>query len=282
VSERGDPSSALRWLIGTELLNARKKAKVSQKEAGQAAGCSHVTVSYMEAGTTVQEPARITKLMKRYGSDQADIDRLARLAGSYADKGTWWADFADVVPNWLETFVGLEGLAKSEFVYEPLALPGPVQVEQYAEALLVDHLRVAAVDVPQVVALRMARQERLAGDDPLEFVTVIEEAALDRMVGGPEVMRLQLEHLLELEERPNIELLMMPSNVAVHDGLDGEFMLLDFREAQSIAYIEFQDGAVYVQDQDRVKKYDFTRKRMCSRATPATQTIKDRLVRLAA
>jgi len=281
VPERGDPS-ALRWLIGTELLNARKKAKVSQKEAGKAAGCSHVTVSYIEAGTTVQEPVRITKLMKRYGSDQADIDRLARLAGSYADKGAWWADFADVVPNWLETFVGLEGLAKSEFVYEPLALPGPVQVEQYAEALLVDHLRVAAADVPQVVALRMARQERLAGDDPLEFVTVIEEAALDRMVGGPEVMRLQLEHLLELEERPNIELLIMPSNVAVHDGLDGEFMLLDFREAQSIAYIEFQDGAVYVQDQNRVKKYDFTRKRLCSRAMPATQTIKDRLVRLAA
>jgi hypothetical protein len=236
----------------------------------------------MEAGTTVQEPARITKLMKHYGCDQADIDRLARLAGGYADRGAWWADFADVVPNWLETFVGLEGLARGEFVYDPLVLPGPVQVPEYAEALLVDHPRVAASDVSRVVALRMARQERLSGDDPLEFVTVIEETTLDRMVGGPAVMRRQLEHLSEVDQRPHVTLLVMPSVVAVHDGLDGEFMLLDFREAQSIAYTEFQDGAVYVQDPDRVKKYDFRRKRMCSRTTPAAQAIKDRLDQLVA
>jgi Domain of unknown function (DUF5753) len=79
-----------------------------------------------------------------------------------------------------------------------------------------------------------------------------------------------------------ITLLVMPSVVAVHDGLDGEFMLLDFREAQSVACVEFQDGAVYVQDRDRVEKYDFRRKRMCSRAAPAAQAIKDRLDRLAA
>jgi transcriptional regulator with XRE-family HTH domain len=281
VAERGDPS-ALRWLIGTELMNARKRAKVSQKAAGAAAGCSHVTVSQMEAGTTAQEPARITKMMKRYGCDQADIDRMARLAGSYADRGAWWADYADVVPDWLATFVGLEGLASSEFVYEQLVLPGPVQIPDYAEAMLVDHLRFAAADVPQVVELRMARQERLSGDDPLEFVTVIEEDTLDRPIGGPDVMRRQYQRLLELDELPNVTLLMMPKAVAVHDGLDGDLMLLDFRDAQSIAYFEFQDSAVYVQDQDRVKKYDFTRKRMCRKAVPAAQAIKDRLDRLAA
>ena len=70
VRDRGDPS-ALRWLIGTELVNARKRAKVSQKQAASVLGCSHVTISYMEAGTTVQEPARITQLLKCYGCDQA-------------------------------------------------------------------------------------------------------------------------------------------------------------------------------------------------------------------
>lgn len=276
AGERADPS-ALRWLIGTELSNARKRAKVSQKAAGQVLGCSHVTISNMEAGTTGQEPAKVTKLLKSYGCDLADIDRLARLAGSYADRGTWWADFADVVPDWLRTFVGLEGLASAEFVYEPLALPGMVQTQEYAEALLVDHLRVASIDVPQVVALRMARQERLSGDGPLKFVAVIEEGALDRMIGGPEVMRRQLEHLLDLERRPNVTLQVMPLSIPVHDGLDGEFMLLDFQEAQSIVYAEFQDGAVYVQDQDRVRKYDLTRKRMCSRATSATEVVQARL-----
>lgn len=279
AGDRGDPS-ALRWLIGTELVNERKRAKVSQKEAASVLGCSHVTISHMEAGTTVQEPARITKLLKRYGCDQAHIDRLARLAGSYANKGTWWADFADVVPDWLATFVGLEGLASAEFVWEPLALPGMLQIPEYAEALLVDHLHFAPVNVPQVVNLRMARQELLVGDEPLHFSTVIEEQTLDRMVGGPKVMRRQLERLLERHEQPNVELYVI--NVAVHDGLDGEFTLLDFKEAQSIAYAEIQDGAVYVQDQDRVSKYAMTRKRMCSASTSPVEAIKSRLARLAA
>lgn len=279
VRDRGDPS-ALRWLIGTELVNARKRAKVSQKQAASVLGCSHVTISYMEAGTTVQEPARITQLLKRYGCDQAHVDRLARLAGRYANKGTWWADFADVVPDWLATFVGLEGLASAEFVWEPLALPGMLQIPEYAEALLVDHLHFAPVDVPQVVNLRMARQELLTGDDPLQFSTVIEETTLDRMVGGPTVMRRQLEHLLELHERSNVDLYVI--NVAVHDGLDGEFTLLDFKEAQSIAYAEIQDGAIYVQDQDRVSKYMMTRERMCAASVSPVDAIQSRLARLAA
>ncbi len=279
AGDRGDPS-ALRWLIGTELVNARKRAKVSQKDAASVLGCSHVTISYMEAGTTVQEPARVTKLLKRYGCDQAHVDRLARLAGSYADKGTWWADFADVVPDWLATFVGLEGLASAEFVWEPLALPGMLQIPEYAEALLVDHLHFAPVDVPQVINLRMARQELLTGGEPLHFSTVIEEKTLDRMVGGPKIMRRQLELLLELHEQPNVDLNVI--NVAVHDGLDGEFTLLDFKEAQSIAYAEIQDGAIYVQDRDRVSRYAMTRKRMCSASVSPVDAIESRLARLAA
>lgn len=174
-------------------------------------------------------------------------------------------------PTGLATFVGLEGLATAEFVWEPLALPGMLQTPEYAEALLVDHLHFAPVEVPQVVNLRMARQELLTGDDPLRFSALIEETTLDRMVAGPRVMRRQLERLLALHEPPNIDLYVI--NVAVHDGLDGEFTLLDFDEAQSIAYIEIQDGAIYVQDQDRVAKYAMTRKRMCAAAVSPLDAI---------
>lgn len=279
--DRGDPS-ALAWLIGTELKNARTRAKVSQKAAGTVLGVSHATISYMEGGTTAQEPAKVTTLLRHYSCDLAHADRLARLAGSYADKGTWWADFADVVADWFATFVGLEGLARAEFVWEPLALPGMVQVPEYAEALLVNHLHFAPAEVPQVVSLRAARQKRLTDDEPLPYSTVIEERTLDRMVGGPDVMRRQLEHLLELSKLPNVDLFVMPEGTAVHDGLDGEFTLLDFEVAQSVAYIEFQDGAVYIQDQDRVAKYALTRKRMCAAATaPIEEAIASRLPRLA-
>ncbi|WP_033401111.1 Scr1 family TA system antitoxin-like transcriptional regulator [Actinokineospora enzanensis] len=288
--QREDPK-ALRWLIGSELLNARNKAGATQAQASKAAGCSHVTVSNMESGSTAQEPARITKLMKFYKCDQSDIDRLARLAGSYAGKGAWWADFKDVVEDWFATFVGLEGLANAEFVWEPMVIPGMLQIPAYHEALLDNHLRFSPAEVPNVVSLRRARQERLrSSENPLDFTTFIEPRTLDRLVGGPQVMRQQLEALREWNKLPNVHLYVPSEEIAVHDGLDGEFTLLDFAVAQSIGYIEFQDGARYIQDQDRVRTYDLARKRMCKAVAQdhdearrlAEEAIASRLDRLAA
>lgn len=126
----------------------------------------------------------------------------------------------------------------------------------------------------------MARQELLTGDNPLRFSTVIEETTLDRMVGGPRIMRRQLEHLLDLHQRPNVDLHVI--TVAAHDGLDGEFTLLEFTEAQSITYAEIQDGEIYVQDQERVSQYAMTRTRMCAASRSPVDAIRSRLARLAA
>jgi transcriptional regulator with XRE-family HTH domain len=282
VVERSDPS-ALRWLIGTELRNARTRAGRKQIEAGRAIGCSQAKINHLEAGRNQQQPEEVTKLLRHYGADLAHIERLASLAGR-ADDGTWWAPFTEVVPDWLKTFVGLEGLAAREFVYEPLALPGMLQIPDYASALLVDNLRVATVDMERVVKLRMARQSRLTDDEaPLRFTAVIEESALDRLVGGVEVMIRQLQHLLDLSEQENVILQVMPLTVAVHDGLDGEFTLLDFDQAQSIGYVEFPNGSFYVQDQDQVAAYTQAAERMCAAAlSPAdsAKAIRERLAKL--
>jgi hypothetical protein len=132
--------------------------------------------------------------------------------------------------------------------------------------LLANNLRVPPMEVHQVVRGRKARQRVADESDPLRFRTVIEEYVLDRIVGGPTVMRAQLGHLLSLMERDNVELHVMPVNIAVHDGLDGEFQLLDFVEAQSIGYIEYPNGAVYVQDQDQTELYALTADRLCAAA----------------
>jgi transcriptional regulator with XRE-family HTH domain len=275
------PPSPIRWLIGSALRDARVAAKVSQRAAGQVLRVSHVTISNMESGKVTQEPAKITELLKYYGCDVAMTDRLARLAGSYADSATWWADYSDVVPDWFNTFVGLTDLAHRQFVYDPQVLPGMTQTAGYAQALLVNHPQYAAIDAPQIVNLRMARQERrLLGTNPLHFTAVIEETTLYRMVGGPDVMRLQLEHLLDLDQRDNVDLYVMPHAHAVHPGLDGEFMMLDFREAQSIVYSEFQDGAVYVQQAERVAKYSVLRDLLIDAASPARELIELYLSRL--
>lgn len=271
MAERSDPS-ALRWLIGNELRQARISSGHTQGAAGKTLECSHSKINYLEIGRNQQHPEEITTLLRFYGADVAHVDRLASLAAR-ADHGTWWAPFSDVVPDWMKTFVGLEGLATSEFMYEPLALPGLLQTPEYAEALLVNNLRVSTIDVERVVKLRMERQRRLFEQDAsLHFRTVIEESVLDRLVGGGEVMAKQLRHLLELGQRDNITLHVMPLSVPVHDGLDGEFSVLDFDEAQSVGYIEYPDGAIYIQDEGQVSAYGKAADRLCSVALSESES----------
>ena len=254
MADRTDPS-ALRWLIGHELRAAREQSGTTQTAAARVLGCTHAKINYLEQGKNQQRPDEVTALLHAYGASPTDVERLASLA-SQADRGTWWAPFADVVPDWLRTFVGLEGLASACFVYEPLLLHGLLQTRAYARALLADPLRVPVVDVERVVELRLARAQRLHDpESPLHYEAVIEETILHRMVGGPAVMAEQLDHLLALSALPTVGIRVMPLAVPVHDGLDGEFTLLDFDTARSIGYVEFQDGAVYVQDPDRIGGY---------------------------
>lgn len=260
---RSDPS-ALRFLLGHDLRAMRERAQWKQSEAGAVLDCSQAKINYLESGKTQQQPEQVSTLLRAYGAAVEHVDRMTSLAGR-ADQGTWWAPFGDVLPNWFKTFVGLEGLAAAAFNYKSLLLPGQLQTPDYAAALLVGNLRVPPMDAQQVVRARMNRQ-RLTEETPLRFRAVIEQYALDRIVGGPRVMCAQLQHLLTLTERENVELHVMPLEVAVHDGLDGDFLLLDFDEAQSIGYIEYPAGALYIQDQDQVEAYTLSAQRLCDAA----------------
>jgi transcriptional regulator with XRE-family HTH domain len=267
------------WLIGHELRRTRLHAQRTQADAAKALGCTPAKINYLEGGRNQQHPDEVGTLLRLYGAEAADIERLASLAGR-ADQGTWWAPFGDALPNWFKTFVGLEGLARGAFVYDAITLSGQLQTSGYATALLEDNLRVSRAEAGSVVRARMARQRLLNEASPFEYHTVIEEAVLNRLVGGPSVMRAQLAHLLELGERDNVTLQVMPTSVAVHDGLGGEFLLLDFAEARSIAYIEYRNGAIYVQDQQEVEVYNLVAERLTERAlsdTDSATVIRDRI-----
>lgn len=283
LGTRSDPS-ALRFLIGHDLRVERERAGVNQAEAAKALGSVQSRIHNLETGKIQQRPKEVTALLRRYGVDVAHVDRVASLAGR-ADQEIWWAPFGEVLPDWFKTFVGLEGLASSVFTYESMVLPGQLQTAAYATALLAGNLRVAPMDVPQVVRARMARH-RLADDiSPLTFVAVVEEYVLDRIVGGSMVMRAQLEHLLKLMKQENVELHVMPVDVVVHDGLDGDFILLDFgQQAQPIGYVEYPAGALYVQDPQQVELYKMASDRLRDAALSTLESaefIRSRISKLA-
>jgi len=280
VAIRNDPS-ALRWLIGHELRSARVLARRTQTEAAKLLGCTGVKINYMETGRNQQQPEEITALLGFYEADADVAERLTSLAAR-ADQGTWWASFADALPGWFRTFVGLEGLARGAFSYQTMALDGQLQTREYAAALLVDSVRISRAQAGQVVRGRMARQRLDDEANPLRYHAVVEESVLDRTVGGPEVMVPQLHRLLALMDRDNVTLQVMPTAVAVHDGLEGPFKLLDFAEARSIGYIEYRDGAIYVQDLDSIEVYNLVAERLCERALSDTDSADAIRARIAA
>ncbi|MGY2090480.1 helix-turn-helix domain-containing protein [Nocardia gipuzkoensis] len=261
---RSDPA-ALRFLIGHDLRVSREAAKKKQSDAARVLGCNQPKINYLETGKTQQKPDEIEALLTEYGIAQEHIARIVSLA-EQADRATWWAPFSDVLPDWFRIFIGLEGLATSQFVYRSKIIPGQMQTPRYATALLEGSLQIARMDAPQVVESRMARQRLTDADQPLAIQAVIEESVLDRLVGGSDVMIEQLQRLLELAQRDNVKLHVMPTRVAVHDGLDDEFMLLDFDAAQGIGYVEHAAGALYVQDPAQVRLYRMMADRMCAAA----------------
>lgn len=253
MTMRNDPS-ALRWLIGVELANFRKQATVAPQEVLDSTGIAKSKLSSMENGRYQQHPDDIAKLLNVYGASQRDIDRLSSLAGNAIGR-TWWAPWKHVVPDWVKTFVGLEGLAESEFVFEPMVLPGLLQTEEYAQAITEATGFVRRDHSERFVSFRQARAKRLTDDEPLALHAVIGEAALRLNVGTPEVRKAQYKHLLNMAKLPTITIQVLRPEDGPHTVTTGQLVVLDFAQAQSVAYAERLDGSVYVQDQDDVHTY---------------------------
>jgi transcriptional regulator with XRE-family HTH domain len=251
--ERNDPS-ALRWLIGVELINYRKESTLTQAEATRRTGIGKAKLSSMESGRYQQHPDDVTALLNAYGVAQRDIDRITSLTGR-AESRSWLAPWSHVVPDWVRTFVGLEGLAESEFVYEPLVIPGLLQTPEYAEELTRTTSFVRPDHSERFVSFRLARAARLTAEPPMTIHAVIGEPALRLRVGDAELRRAQYQHLLELAAQPNVTIQVIRPEDGPHPAVTGQFVILEFDQARPIAYSELLDGATYVQDQDQVMTY---------------------------
>ncbi len=254
AARRPDPSP-LRWLIGVELARYRDEARLSLTEVATKVDMSRAKVGHLETGFQQQSPDDIARLLAAYGAEPRAIDRLASLTGR-ADEATWWAPWAQVVPDWFKTFVGLEGLAEREFVFEPMVIPGLLQTEDYSSAVTVDTPRVRPDHGERVAHFRLARAGRLtAAERPLRLHAIVGEAALRLAVGSEDTRRAQLKHLIDMSKRPNVVVQVIRPEDGFHSGHNGGFVVLDFEQARSIGYSELHDGAVYLQDEEQVRSY---------------------------
>ncbi|MGC0379060.1 helix-turn-helix domain-containing protein [Streptomyces sp. SAI-229] len=161
------------------------------------------------------------------------------------------------LPVFFQDFALLEAEAVSRFSYDPLLVPGLLQTEAYAQALLEAHFPPLSDDVvEQRVAARLARQALLSRTSPpMVFVFVVEEAAIRRVVRSTAVMRGQLEHLLTCSKMRNVELQIMPTVRGAHSGLNGPMVLVESTDRKQFVYIEAQDVVSVRSDRHEVSEF---------------------------
>ncbi|HEX6471329.1 MAG TPA: helix-turn-helix transcriptional regulator [Streptosporangiaceae bacterium] len=271
----GGGPTVLRILLGARLRALREARGVSSTEAGRAIRASASKISRLESGKVGFKERDIADLLRLYGvTDQDEFTATASLARE-ANKPDWWHRYSDVLPNWFEVYISLEAAATLIRSYEVQFVPGLLQVEDYARAVIeLGFPEARDRELEQRVSLRMARQRCLFEPNAPRLWTVVDEAALRRPLGGPKAMRAQLEHLIEAAELPNVTMQIIPFAAGGHAAAGGAFTILRFAEPalSDVVYLEQLSSALYLDKAHDVEGYMRVMNRLCVEAAPTTST----------
>ena len=248
----------------------REAAQLDQATAAARLEVSRAKIGHIESAKVKVRPIELRAMCAVYGVPQERVDELLTLAREARQKG-WWDSYAAVMPETLRPYVGLETAAAQIRSWEPQVVFGLLQTPAYTRALADADPAFAPSDVDRWVQLRIARQEVLTRAQPVTLHTVLDEAALRRVVGGPSAMRSQLAQLLAAAGRPNITIQVMPFATGAHPALAGPFIMLGFPEGtdNDVIYIENQTGGLYLEKENEIARYHQTFDRLqASAASP--------------
>ncbi len=270
----GGPT-ALRIMLGGHLRRMRDAAGISRADAGWQIRASESKVSRMELGRVGFKERDVSDLLDLYElKDSQERERLMELARAANNPG-WWSRYGDVMPSWFSNYVGLEVAAKLIRTYEVLFVPGLLQTEDYARAVVqLGKAYLPSEEVDQRVALRVTRQQILTRADPARLWVVIDEAVLHRPVGGKATMREQIQYLMDMAQQPNISLQVMPFSKVGYPGAGGAFSILRFPEGDlpDVVYIEHAASALYLDKLEDLDEYAAIMEALTIAAAPVTAT----------
>jgi transcriptional regulator with XRE-family HTH domain len=270
IAEAASGPTVLRMLLGGQLRKLREASGVTPDQAGYEIRASRSKISRLEHGRVSFKERDVADLLSLYGVTDSGQRRHLLMLAERANSPGWWARYDDVLPDWFETYIGLEQATSLIRTYELQFVPGLFQTEDYARAVTVlGHRAAPPEEIERRVSLRLKRQEILSRAEPLPKVwAVIDESALRRPLGGREVMRTQLQHLIELTDSPQVTLQIMPFDRGGHSAAGGSFAILRFADTDlpDIVYIEQLTGALYL---DRPEELDHYREVMNSLSAEA-------------
>ncbi|MEO3811950.1 helix-turn-helix transcriptional regulator [Sphaerisporangium sp. B11E5] len=274
--QTGSGPTALRIMLGSQLRRLRENKGITREEAGHLIRGSESKISRMELGRVGFKERDVADLLTLYGVADGEARTAVMDLVERANEPGWWHRFNDLLPSWFQAYVGLEEAATRIRTYEVQFVPGLLQTKEYARAVITAGAAgIGPAEIARRVDLRMERQRVLDRPDGPIFWAVIDEAALRRPIGGAEVMRGQIQHLLELMRLPGITIQVMPFSYGGHSAEGGAFSILRFgdKELPDVVYVEQLASALYLDKREEVDRYSEVMERLCAVSTTPEATV---------
>ncbi|MGN9760599.1 helix-turn-helix domain-containing protein [Streptomyces sp. SD31] len=258
---RSEPApTLLKMLVGVQLTGIREDFGLSQDQAARAAGFSPAKLSRIEAGKGRRPPteADVRTLLELYQAEEYEASVLLQLLRRAGEPGWWQRYDKRLMPEWFDRLVGLQEAATAIRTFELQYVPGLLQTEAYAQAVVERGLPSApGREVQRRVELRMRRRELLHRPDAPQLWAIVDESVLLRMLGSREVMREQLEYLEEMARRPHVTLQIVPLDVtnASAPAIPVTYLRFGGIDLPDIVYLEHIKSAAFLEDQDETEEY---------------------------
>ncbi|MFI5778584.1 helix-turn-helix domain-containing protein [Nocardia sp. NPDC051570] len=281
-------STMPRRQLGRRLRDLRNRARMTTRVAAQRLEWSEAKIWRIETGQTSLRGLDVEAMCKIYGAPADLVAPLTALARETKARG-WWTEYGDVIAEGFEVYIGLEEAAHRLSTYESELVPGLLQTEGYTRAVLAGgRPEMPPAEADRRIAVRLARQALLTrASEPVRLDAVLGESLLYRRIGGREVTRGQLEHLLELCDRPNIEIRLVPNDSGYHDGMEsGRFVLLEFDSGTGevpeppVVYVETFTGSAYYDKEAEIDRYRAAFASIKGAAVDAREAIEGALARV--
>jgi len=264
MAEVGSPLVQRRRLR-TELKKARQVSGLTQDQVAGEMDWSLSKIIRIESASSGISANDLKALLQLYGvKDPGQVDSLVALARAARER-SWWSAYRDVAPQPLLQLTEYESAAQAIRQFETMFVPGILQTEDYARAVIDNYYEegLSSNQLRALVELRTRRQDVIDAEDPPSFHFILDEAAIRRLVGGPSIMRRQLRRLIEVADRPNISLEVIPFSAGLHPGMKGPFEIIEFADPSDseIVYLESPRGDIFSDVPEETSKYreDFAR-----------------------
>ncbi|WP_433575311.1 helix-turn-helix domain-containing protein [Nocardia brasiliensis] len=253
VADRGP--TALRIAVGGQLRALREECGITREAAGDYIRGSHAKISRLELGRTGFKERDILDLLTLYGVTDPDQRAVLVDLARGANQPGWWHSYNDLLPSWFETYLGLEGAAQTIRTFEGQLVPGLLQTDEYTHAVIaVSHHNAEAT---RRVELRRRRRKILDIENGPALWAVLDEAVLHRPIGGRDVLRNQIRHLVTMSAKRNVTIQVLPYRAGGHPAAGSSFTMLRFteRELPDIVYLEQLTSALYLDRREDLQLY---------------------------